>query len=95
MYHDQETVYCRGLVRPLLPLHCLTALLLHCAVNIYSSTECLVLSKHDPMIMGIVTTINTTKLHRLLLLLQKATEYLLLRLAFSDTQQLFPMILMS
>ena len=37
MYHDQETVYCRGLVRPLLPLHSLTALLLHCAVNIYSS----------------------------------------------------------
>ena len=58
MYHGQETVYCRGLVRPLLPLHCLTALLLHCAVNIYSSTECLVPGKHDLMIMGIVTTLQ-------------------------------------
>ena len=38
-----ETVYCRGLVRPLLPHYC-------CIV------QCLVLGKHDPMIMGIVTT---------------------------------------
>ena len=85
-------MYCRRLVRPLLPHYC-------CIV------QCLVLGKHDPMIMGIVTTqlnyqeylVTDGRRENCTLYFcfskKQQNIYCPSLLTFCDTQELFSMIL--